>query len=118
MKNESNRGGKYRLSIRGIVTYVALWAMFFAVVHVLAEYSSIGATGSYPYSAALVTDFVLPVAIGLVLVAVGVAVAYLFGKKKHVWGVAICCFLIGCFSMPMLWVVVVVLGGLGILDLD
>ena len=118
MTSESSQEGQYRLSLRGVVTYVALWAVVFAVVRVLAKYSSIGAVGSYPYSAGLVTDFVLPVAIGLVSVAVGVAVAYLFGKKKHVWGVAVWCFLIGCFSMPVLWVVVVVLGGLGILDLD
>ena len=64
MTSESSQGGKYRLSVRGIVTYVALWATIFAVVRVLAKYSSIGANGPYPYSAALVTDFLLPVAIG------------------------------------------------------
>ena len=77
--------------------YVTLWATIFAVVRVLADYSSIGAKGPYPYSAALVTDFLLPVAIGLVFVAVGVAVAYSFGKIRHVRAVAVWCFVIGSF---------------------
>jgi len=68
--------------------------------------------------AGLVTDFVLPVAIGLVFVAIGVAVAYSFGKIKHVRAIAVWCFVIGCFSLPMLWIVVVVLAGLGLLSLD
>ena len=72
----------------------------------------------YPYNAGLVTDFVLPVAIGLVFVAVGVTVAYLFGKIKHVRALAVWCFVIGCVSLPMLWAVVVVLAGLGLISLD
>ena len=100
------------------MTYVTLWATIFGVIRVLAEYSSIGANGPYPYSAALVTDFLLPVAIGLVSVGVGVAVAYAFGKIRHVRAVAVWCFVMGCFSIPMLWIVVAVLAGLGLLSLD
>ena len=118
MTSESSRRGKYRLSVRGVFAYVTLWAMIFAVGRVLAEYSSIGANGPYPYNAGLVTDFVLPVAIGLVFVAIGVTVAYAFGKLKHVRAIAVWCFVIGCFSLPMLWIVVVVLAGLGLLSLD
>ncbi len=118
MTSESSRKGEYRLSVRDIFAYVTLWAVILAVGRVLAEYSSIGATGPYPYKAALVTNFLLPVAIGLVFVAIGVAVACLFGKINHVRAIAAWCFVIGCFSLPMLWVVVVVLAGLGLLSLD
>jgi len=118
MTSESNRNGKYQLSVRGIFAYVTLWAMIFAVVRVLAKYSSIGANGPYPYNAGLVTNFVLPVAIGLVFVAICVTVAYLIGNIKHVRAIAVWCFVIGCFSLPMLWIVVVVLAGLGLLSLD
>ena len=114
----SEPGEQYRISIRGIVMYLALWAMIFAVVRVLSKYSSIGSTGSYPNSAGLVTQFVLPVAIGLVFVAIGVAVGYCFGKKEHVSVIAICCFLAGVFLLPMVWIIAVVLNGLGIIDLD
>ena len=117
MVGDSSRG-EYRLSVRGIVIYVTLWASIFAVIRVLAEYSSIGATGPYPSSAGLVTNFLLPVAIGLVFVAIGVTVAYSIGAIKHFRTVVIWCFFIGWLSLPMLWLVVVVLAGLGLLDLD
>jgi hypothetical protein len=117
-KPSQRERGKYRLSVKGMLAYLTLWVAIFAVVRVLAEYSSIGADGAYPYSAGLVTEFVLPVAIGLVSVAVGVAVAYFFGAINHVRAVAIWCFLIGCFSLPILWLGVVVLSALGFLSLD
>jgi hypothetical protein len=118
MASESSREGKYRLSVKGVLKYLTLWVAIFAVVRVLAEYSSIGADGPYPYSAGLVTEFLLPVTIGLVSVGVGVAVAYSFGAIKHVRAIAVWCFVIGCLSLPMLWVGVVVLAGLGLLSLD
>ena len=118
MTSETRRGEKYRLSVRGIATYVTLWASIFAVVRVLAKYSSVGANGAYPYSAALVTDFLLPVAIGLVFIAIGVTVAYFFGKIKHVRAVAVWCFVMGWLSLPLLWIAVVVLAGIGLLSLD
>ena len=118
MKSALNHEGKYRLSVRGLLAYVTLWAMIFVVGRVLAEHSSIGATGPYPYNAGLVTAFVLPIAIGLVFVAIGVPVAYAFGKIKRVRAVAVWCFVAGCLSLPMLWIVVVLLAGLGILSLD
>ena len=118
MSSETSQAEKYRLSSRSIAIYVALWATIFAVVRVLATHSSIGAKGSYPYAAGLVTDFLLPVAIGLVFLAIGVTVAYFSGKIHHVCAVAVWCFLIGCFSLPMLWITAVALAGLGILSLD
>ena len=118
MTRDTGRGEKYRLSARGIAIYVTLWATIFAVVRVLAKHSSIGASGAYPYSAALVTDFLLPVAIGLVFIAIGVTAAYFFGKIRHVAAIAVWCFVIGCLALPMLWITLVVLAGIGLLSLD
>lgn len=100
------------------MAYVALWAAIFAVVRVLIQYSSIGANGPYPYFAGVLTDVLVPVLIGLVLAAVGVAFAYSIGKIKHAWGVAIWCSLVGFFSLPTLFVVILALAALGLIDLD
>lgn len=118
MTQEATSDENYQLSTRGIAIYVALWALIFAVVRVLAVYSSIGAEGSYPYEAGMVTDFGVPIAIGLVLVAVGVAVAYSIGKIRHAWSVAVACFLVGWLAIPVLWVTIILLAALGVLSLD
>ncbi len=110
--------GKHRLSAKGIAVYVALWALIFAVVRVLMEYSSLGAQGTYSIEAGMVTDFVLPIAIGLVLVALGVTIAYVVGQVRHAWAVTIWCFVIGCVSIPMLWATVMFLAALGIISTD
>lgn len=118
MTSESSREAKYRLSIKGALIYLTLWVAIFAIARVLALHSSIGAKGPYPHSAGLLTDFLLPIAIGLVFVGVGIPVAYSLGAAKHVRAVAAWCFMVGCFSLPMLWIGAVVLAGIGLLSLD
>lgn len=115
---ETKQGNERQLTTRGVFAYVALWATIFGVVHILEKYSSLGATGSYPISAGHVTDFVLPVAIGLVFVAIAVAIAFFVGKIRHYRIVAIWSFVAGFLSLFVVFVVVVILASLGLLSLD
>lgn len=109
---------RYRLSTASLVAYVTLWATLFGLVRVLIDYSSLGATGSYPISAAYVTDFVLPLTLGLALVTIGLTVAYVAGQMRNAWVIVVWCFLVGLLALPALWLTIVVLAILGILPAD
>ena len=115
MTTESQTGQQYQLTTKEIFGYVALWGIIFGVINILRAYSSIGAKGAYSYSAALVTDFVLPIAIGLVFVAIGIAISYLLGKKEHTWVVGVWCFLAGCLAIPVMVGVIMILFALGVI---
>lgn len=117
MASEANRKTKYQLSTSGVMVYVALWAIIFAVVNVLRKYSSAGATDSFP-DADLVLIFVIPLATGLVFVAVGVAIAYSTGNINRFRAVAAWCFVIGCLLLPLLAFVLAILAGPGGLFLN
>ncbi len=109
---------QYQLSISGIVKYMALWALFFGVVGILGKYSSIGAKGSYSYQAGLVTDYGVPIALGLFFALIGIAVAFLIGRISKVRTFIIWSFSIGLFLLPATWIVLVILAVTGIIDLD
>lgn len=118
MPTDTSHSNDYRLTVKGIAAYLSLWAATFAVIRFLAKYSSIGAKGSYHYTAGMVTTYGLPVAIGLFFAGVGIAVAFFLGKAKHSRIVGVWCFVLGCLLIPMIWVAVVVLFGLGLIDVD
>ncbi len=118
MQGGFGEDSRYQVSAKGVMAYVGLWAAIFAVVRVLMRYSSIGAEGAYPYFAGVLTDVLVPVLIGLLLAAVGVAVAFSAGQIKHARSVAIWCSLVGLLALPALIVVFATLGALGLIDLD
>ena len=118
MADTSATQSKYKLSTRGLFAYAALWALTFGVIHFLSKYSAIGAKGSYSTFASQVTDLGLPVAVGLVLSCLGLAIAFLAGKIKHYRGVFAACFVFGILAIPLLILSLFLLAMLGVIDLD
>jgi hypothetical protein len=109
-------GGRY--SVRGIAGYLALWGVDFTLIKVLIDYSSIGAEGAYPISAAWVTDLVLPLVIGLTGVALSIPLVMWFGRPGRALPFALGTFVAGSLAIPTLVVLVTIAAGLGLIDVD
>ena len=106
---------KFQLTAKQIAAYVALWALIFACIRILADYSSIGAKGAYPISAAILTEVGLPVVIGLVFAAVGIAIGYLAGSLRRTRTIVFWCFLVGFLALPMFMATLVILAVVGVI---
>ncbi len=96
------------------MAYATLWA----VVLYLFRHAAKLQEGTYTVNEARVSDTLMLFAAGLFCVAIGLPFAVLSGKSRKAAPIAFGCFVFGFLAIPVLVALLVLLGSLGVLDLD
>ena len=103
-----------QVSVAGLIGYATLWAVIISLFRQAAKLQQ----GTYTIAESRLSDFMLLVSAGLLCVAIGLPVMVLRGKSRNAASIAFGCFIIGVLVPPIMVVILMVLAGYGLIDLD
>ncbi|MFN3189294.1 MAG: hypothetical protein ACE361_02135 [Aureliella sp.] len=110
--NEPN--GKRQITVAGVLMYSALWALIVFLFQCVAGLQQ----DTYTITEARLSEVLMFIATGLLFVAIGLPVSVLLGKARKATPTTIICFLIGLLAIPSVVCLLMILAGLGVVDLD
>ena len=102
------------MTVAGVMAYTALWGLCFGLFRLAANLTQ----GVHTIAANQLSSMLMMVATGLLFVAIGLPITILAGRTRHAVPVAFGCFFVGLLAIPVLLLTLLVLAGLGVIELD
>lgn len=102
------------MSLTAVLVYTALWALILCMFQGAVKLRQ----GVHTAVEAGLSDILMLIVAGLLFVAIGLPVAFVFGRSRQAIPISLGCFGVGVFAIPILIVILAALGSIGIIDLD
>lgn len=116
MPPESHPLSARRLTLTGIMAYVAMWGLIFGLFRLLSINSDVSSQYAFPYGGAIVGEIGIALGLGLSFIAIGLAVAFLLGQKRTTRSIVITSLVIGVTAIAMTFAVGFLLKALGVIE--